>query len=120
MEGKSKVLELREGGMTYGQIAKELDMTIGTVKSICSRAKAPEGRCKECGKPIRQTAGKRKKVFCSDVCRWKWHREHPEESGRMTTEHVCENCGKAFSTMGNKHQRYCSQECYREARYGRR
>ena len=51
-ETKSKILSLRAEGKSYKEIYKETGTPLGTVKSICSRSKAEERRCRQCGKAL--------------------------------------------------------------------
>lgn len=87
------------------------------------RCGEPQGRkCLVCGRVLNQPSRGRKKKFCSIECRNKfWNerwRENAEAHGR---EAVCENCGKVFYAIneGKGARRYCSRECYFDARYGR-
>lgn len=45
-----------------------MGISIGTIKSVLSRSESidKEGKCKEYGKPLTMTKGKKDKVFCSD------------------------------------------------------
>ena len=74
---KEKVLELRESGLSYGEISKMLDMPRSSVISIVKRSQEP--RCLYCGKRLHQKPGyHRMKTFCSDSCRCKyWRMNHP-------------------------------------------
>lgn len=76
---------MRLDGIGYKQIASTLVLPLGSVKSYCKRnglvgigavvAMNNEVSvwlgliCKNCGRRLRHTAGKRRKVFCSDKCR---------------------------------------------------
>ena len=74
---KEKVLELRETGLSYGEISKLLDMPRSSVISIVKRSQEP--KCQWCGKRLHQKPGyHRLKIFCSDACRLKsWKANHP-------------------------------------------
>ena len=113
-EAKSRILSLRAEGKSYKEIYKETGTPLGTVKSICSRSKAEERRCRQCGKALHMTPGRRRKEFCCDACRWKWHREHAKP-----VEARCPVCGGEFEIKGHPKQKYCCRECYRKARYGK-
>ncbi len=118
MEGnyKERVLALRARGLTYKGISAATGIPVGTVKSICHRNPPPkEGRCEWCGKPLARAEGKKRRRFCCDACRFKWHGANPDPSRTA----VCANCGASFVLPRGKRQRYCSQACYREARYGK-
>ena len=68
---KSEIVKLRAKGMTYGDIADKLGVSINTVKSFYSRHKNPqelpavdvkENCCKCCGKEISQNPHTREKL----------------------------------------------------------
>lgn len=72
---KEQVIKLRESGLSFGEIAKQLCISRSTVSSICQRAKEQEQhRCKKCGLLLKQTSGHRQRIFCSDKCRKAWWR----------------------------------------------
>ena len=91
---REQIRKLRYEGAGYKAIATELDLSLNTVKSYCRRnllqgagsvaainnlVSVEKGLvCKNCGKQLRHTEGKRKRVFCSDSCRkkhWKQKKE---------------------------------------------
>lgn len=77
---KHSILQMRRGGMTYVEIGEALDLSSNTVKSVCRRNTLKEQQdghlpgtvCKNCGEPLKQTPGARRKVFCSNHCRYEW------------------------------------------------
>lgn len=73
-EHTNKILALRNKGYGYKRIAKELDVSVGTVRYTLTKVEddALSGLCKTCGKKMMSIKGKKKKVFCSDKCRYKW------------------------------------------------
>lgn len=91
-EQKIKIRRMRLDGLEH--IASTLVLPLSTVKSYCKRngligigpvvamnndVSVRLGLiCKNCGKRLKHTAGKRKKIFCSDKCRkqyWKLNNE---------------------------------------------
>jgi len=74
MDTTRKVLELRDKGYGYKRIATELSIKRDHVRHICKKKeKNPLGGiCKNCGKNFKSVRGKKKKVYCSDKCRYKW------------------------------------------------
>ena len=83
---KEQIQKLRSQNLSYGEIARKINLNINTVKSYCRRIsvdnnapktvkqeKAPINilSCQECGKPIQQTQGRKLKRFCYDNCRMK-------------------------------------------------
>lgn len=125
MESKTKesILQLRRQGEPIAEIAKLLSLSPNTVKSICHRggvraARATEpdsNRCKNCGKPLVQIPGKKRKTFCSTGCRTEWWNK---TRSRKPYRLVCYHCGKEFISFGNRNKKYCGRECYRLSRHG--
>ena len=120
---KQMVSNLRLQGLTYAEIAAATELSPNTVKSFCRRrhikideAEPSESNiCKNCGRPLTQQPGVKKKAFCNTQCRTEWwnksRRRHPY---RLT----CYCCGKEFISFGNKKKKFCSRECRRLSRYG--
>ena len=81
-EQKQQIIALRRDGVGYGRIAARLQISINTVKSFCRRhslaAKKAASVCEQCGGPIEQNPGRKRKRFCSDSCRNKWWNAHLE------------------------------------------
>ena len=133
---KEQIQKLRSQDLSYGEIARKINLNINTVKSYCRRIavdnnapktvkqeKAPINilSCQECGKPIQQTQGRKLKRFCSDTCRMKWWNGHPEMVQRKNAhEQICPNCGKKFLVYGTQNRKYCSHKCYITDRFGGR
>ena len=121
---KEMVLALRRNGMGYGTIAGEVGISVNTVKSYCRRhyeggcsnqSKMEEHICQQCGAPVAQTQGQKKKKFCSDNCRNKWWNSH---TSLMKANAICAHCEKPFH--GRKGRKYCSHACYIAERFGER
>ncbi len=90
-EQKQKIWRLRLEGRGYTSIAAELKLPLSPVKSYCRyRGLTGAGKaaamnaaltvdkrvfCRQCGKRLRHTPGKKKKKFCSDYCRKKYWRD---------------------------------------------
>ncbi|UEA73369.1 RNA polymerase subunit sigma-70 [Acidaminococcus fermentans DSM 20731] len=107
----------RRDGAGYGSIATELGISINTVKSFCRRNSltAPKTGtvCEECGKPITQNPGRKRKRFCSDACRNKWWNNHLNLVRRKANyTFTCPACGKEFMVYGDSHRKFCSHDCY--------
>ena len=71
--------------------------------------------CRQCGRPLVQNRTGRRRYFCCDPCRRAWWREHPEElhhSPEATYIITCKQCGKKFTSYGNRNRKYCSHKCY--------
>lgn len=119
IQEKNTIEKLRQNGYGYKKIAAELNLPIGTVKTYCKRHLAMEDdkqRCPVCETVIKQAPHKKEKRFCSDKCRMKWWKEHPDLINRPSKyEYICSYCGKNFSSRNPK-RKYCSQRCYIDSR----
>jgi IS30 family transposase len=119
---KREIMMYRGRGMSYASIAEHLNISVNTVKTFCRRnaldsADVPRRRdfsavkqCAQCGETL--SGGRSTRVFCSDSCRLKWHRENKKPNA------VCEHCGHTYHNNGHKDQKYCSTTCYSAARFG--
>ena len=126
-EQKMLIASLREEGLGYKRIADRVGISVNTVKSFCKRndgkpaamPKSDTSVCRNCGKKIMQTQGKKRRKFCSDECRRKWWNSHLDLVDRRAVyEYTCPGCGKKFSVYGDANRKYCSHECYVAHRYG--
>lgn len=129
---KEQIRNLRREGMSYAKIAKQVDVSRDAVISFCRRNGLQEIKkpipvvntdaadvCRECGKPLIQVDGMKRRVFCSKECRVKWWKEHPERLNQKAVyQYTCPNCGKPFSAYGNSKRKYCSHACYISDRFG--
>lgn len=117
-----KIAEMQKEGAGYRRIATALGMPINTVKSYCQRhpvvqTEVASNNCKHCGADLGESAGKRKKQFCSDKCRMAWWSQHRYMVQRKATRQaVCAYCGNSFSVYGRPNQKFCSLECYQKNR----
>jgi len=113
---RNKIVELKQLGYGYKKIAKELDITLSTVRYACSKMSDEDlldGSCEHCGLKIKSIKGKKKKRFCSDKCRWIWwNNHHTEVDKKAYYTHQCKFCGKEFTSYGNSKRVYCSHDCY--------
>ena len=81
---KGRIYALRTAGYSYVEIARLLDLPVGSVKSFCSRnevkrrndqthlEKGVRCACQQCGAPVTQQPHRKLKLFCSDSCRMRW------------------------------------------------
>lgn len=89
---KEQIRSLRKEGLSYAEIARQVEACRDAVISFCRRngvqeikKKAPAPAisagdvCRKCGKPLIQVDGMKRRVFCSKECRIKWWKEHPEQ-----------------------------------------
>ena len=119
---KESILTMRREGMSFAEIADFLSLSPNTVKSICYRNKihalpvenGRPGVCRNCVRPLQQISASKKKIFCSNQCRYSWwNRYRSRKPYRLT----CYCCGREFISFGNKKKKYCSHECCRISRY---
>ena len=120
MTAQEKMLieELHKKGHGYKLIAKLTGLSLNSVKSHCRRhcSDHPGDLCPCCRKPIVQIPKRKPRRFCSDECRKKWWRQHPEYVKRKKHHYlVCAYCGAEFQRYG-KDRLYCSRACYANAR----
>lgn len=108
---KEKMIELRRQGNSYSEVARILNIPVGSVKSYLSRQNAVlVDRCAQCGKALKQTAGHRQKKFCSDKCRLMWWKHNSETVSKR--KQVCLCCGRVFIATGSRERKYCCRACY--------
>ena len=124
---QAEIRRCRVEGLGYLKIAKQMDLSVNTVRSFCDRngltgvARKRDGviPCKCCGRPVRQNPGRKEKKFCSDECRVKWWNAHQNQVNRKAIyKFRCARCGKTFTAYGNDHRKYCSHDCYIADRFG--
>lgn len=127
---KEQIRSLRSEGRSYAEIAKQIDVSRDAVISFCRRNGLQDIKrlvkkitvtdgCRECGKPLVQIDGMKRRVFCSKDCRVKWWKEHPERLNQKAVyQFTCPHCGKPFSAYGNSKRKYCSHSCYISDRFG--
>lgn len=101
----------------YGSIANQLGLSINTVKSFCRRhslaAPPTDSICEQCGRPIAQNPGRKRKLFGCDACRNKWWNSHFDLVKRKTVyTFTCPTCGKELTVYGNSRQKFCSHAYY--------
>ena len=130
-EEKGTVRQLREQGYGYKSISNITGIHRETIKSHLKRhpcainpASQCEtgkfGTCKQCGEPLIQDPKRRPRLFCSDECRLTWWNQNKYREGGTPRTFKCLNCAKEFQAYRVKERKYCSHECYIEARFGRK
>lgn len=98
MDGNWCIEKLRSQGESYGSIAKQLGISVNTVKSYCQRnnlgkhltKSESNDLCANCNKSLVHTLGAKKKRFCNKKCRMEWWAKHPEALNKKAVYHfVC-------------------------------
>ena len=129
-EQRLTITRLRSQGVGYKKIAQELALPVGTIQSFCRRENLTPQKtetvydahhCKQCGKPLAQKPGVKRRKFCSDECRILWWTKHPpRENADSKSAHAkrCTGCGRTFIAFGKAERKYCSQACYFRYRFG--
>ncbi|WP_022761860.1 LIM domain protein [Butyrivibrio sp. AD3002] len=128
---KYQIEIFRAQGIGYTEIAKKMGISVNSIKTYCRRHDLGGKRgyvaagpinvcaCENCGKPVIQNAGRKKKRFCCDRCRNEYWNSHLDQVNRKANyEVICKNCGKTFIAYGNKNRKYCCHDCYLEDRFG--
>ena len=65
--------------------------------------------CKRCNIEIIQLNSKRKRIFCSHDCKWRFYYENKEKISRNRT---CKCCDIDFIDISDTNQmKYCTEEC---------
>jgi protein-arginine kinase activator protein McsA len=127
---KEKIEQMRLRGVSYSEIAKRLNLNISTVKTYCRRNNLQTATlqpleeqqdfifCKQCGKPLLQSAKQKPKKFCSDKCRMAWWNSHRDEVNKKGASRlVCSACGNTFESYDTS-RKYCCHACYITDRFG--
>jgi len=109
-----------------------MGISANTVKSFCQRNNVPTGTselirtsynpnlCRLCFNEIIHVEGRKKKKFCSDKCRAIWWVNNADKLDKKAIYNfICARCGTEFESYGNKTRKFCSHNCYIEARFGK-
>lgn len=125
---KEMILDMRQAGHGYKKIAAALGLSTNTVKSFFRRNEPAKSnaseiqsiitnnafseQCSQCGVPVSQVVGRKKRRFCSSACRNAWWNAHRASPGRKSVRSiVCGGCGNAFYS-NEPSRRFCSHACY--------
>lgn len=118
-EQRERIVTLRHEGWGYKKISAKLGISADTVKSFCRTEGlggtlavpghiSDDEHCRECGTPLIQMAGVKKRRFCSPECRVKWWASHRESIRQKAVyRFTCPNCRKELSAYGNSSRKYC-------------
>ena len=112
--------EMLQQGKTSREISLAVGIPSSTIRSHVRNHPEIYGSkpCRNCGQIMVQPIGRKVKHFCSDKCRMAWwnnHREQIQKQAYYTL--VCTHCGKEFESYGNQNRKFCSRDCYLNARY---
>ena len=113
--------EMRLQGKNVSEIGLALGISANTVRSHIRRHPEIYGgmNCEYCGKAITQSAGRKRKRFCSDRCRMAWWNSHREQVQKKAYYRlICVHCGKEFENYGNQNRKFCCRGCYLRSRQG--
>lgn len=125
-EQRERIAAMRQDGYGYTTIAKAVGLTKDNIKAYCrshglagikaqsnARITPEQDFCLKCGKPLRQTPGRKKVKFCTSDCRQQWWNAHPEQViQKAIYSFTCAHCGKLFTAYGNASRKYCCHNCY--------
>ncbi len=125
---KEAISGYRRNGYGYTEIARIVNLSVGSIKAYCkrhglggvaSKSDSNVSYCEQCGAVVAQIPGRKHKRFCSDRCRMLWWNSHPEKVNRNANySYICACCGTSFISYGNRNRKYCSHECYINKRFG--
>lgn len=126
---RDKIQRLRFEGKSYTQIADILRISRNTVKSICQRMGIKQAdvlmeshdndHCRYCGQILLQNETGKRKLFCSDLCRRAWWKQHRDKINLKTVaKSNCAFCGLVFEDYEKNHRKYCCHGCYIRGRFG--
>lgn len=143
---REAVRELRNQDKSCEVIAEELGISVAAVKDYCRVLGLPEEGsvhltlsidieemltkerkglradrlCPMCGDPVIQPRRGPLKRFCSATCRDGWRYHHRKGQSKTVRTVTCACCGKEFTAEWeyNRKRKYCSLDCYYNARYG--
>jgi hypothetical protein len=78
-----------------------------------------ETLCENCCVTVYQKQGKKYVRFCSNKCRYEYWYNHIDENPnrKALCDYTCAECRKEFKANSSANRMYCSQECYRQARW---
>lgn len=118
---KRAIRTLRERGETYDAIAESIGVSPNTIRSYWRRngvvqiepRRPRPGHCRNCGTPLDQTKGARRRTFCSDQCRYDWWNAYRRDQPYRL---ICQQCGKSFISFGNQKRAFCGRDCYNLSR----
>ena len=116
-----QITELRHKGLGYKSIAIVVGTSCENVRYYCkthgldgyaeqvkmhySEQRNTPDNCKYCGKHLVRKPHSGKKLFCSDECRRRWWKEHPDAGNKSAGAYynqVCAYCGASFHHMGRR------------------
>ena len=118
-EHKKIIAELRKELIPYSVIAKQLGLTMNSVKAYSYRhglhTSAILGKanlCLNCGKVLKPRKTRPIK-YCSNKCKVAYWREHRQNQSDKLVETRCKVCGRTIKDYASADRKYCSLECYR-------
>jgi len=125
---REEILRLRFEGKSYTQIADSIRISRNTVKSICQRTGIQPAEvagenhdsehCNLCGEVLVQNTTGKRKLFCSDMCRRAWWKQHRENRRlKSGVKAKCAFCGRVFEDYEKNRRKYCCHACYIRDRF---
>lgn len=81
---QTEIERMRMDGYGPTRIARELGLSINTVKSHIRRHPSLKNAvyCLQCGRAVSQTPGRKQKKFCSNKCRSRYWNDQYRKGGR--------------------------------------
>ncbi len=111
------IYRLKRKGLTSKEIADKTSISQSSIRMRFSRFEEfkEEGVCPCCGKKFEITIDNPYKKYCSKKCKRKYLNAN-RGKGKTAPVKTCQFCGRSFSVYLRPHQKYCSFECYQNAR----
>lgn len=137
-EEKRRIGEMRAAGCSYIRIAAALNISVNSIKSYCRRHSLGAGMalqkaqpvrethalpelagpvlqeatsCEQCGNPVQQIAGRKRRRFCSEPCRLAWWAAHRSQMNIWTFDGKGELMLTIMSSLAQEESRSISENC---------
>lgn len=93
---KVRILRLIDSGLSYSEIAMQLDETVDSIKSVVKRRKQIYGvKCLNCGVELKQPLHHFPRIYCCRKCAFGYRNKI--RILEKTEKKVCEHCGSVFT-----------------------
>ena len=116
MNQTDKIKYFQRKGYSYNKTSKTLGIKEEYVKTFYRRNPI-DNTCLCCAKELPASTAHRKRMFCSDKCRYTWwYRNRDLKPIPNAVETVCAMCGTTFVSRASAKRKYCSLACHYKAR----
>ena len=116
MGNTEKIRYYQRRGFSCNKTAALLGENLNSIKAFYRR-NPPDNKCLFCGGEIPPSKAHRKRMFCSDKCRYSWwYKNRDIKPITNPQEVVCAFCGSTFVAKASAKRKYCSRACHYSAR----